>query len=419
LPAIGTVSNSSAPPALTRGYAVVATDSGHTGSPIDATFGHDQQARIDYAYNALDEVTREAKRLIGRFYGTRPAYSYFVGCSNGGRQALVASQHLPLEFDGIVAGDPAHGFSRLGLGQVWNMRTLARAAPRDEAGRPIYARAFSYGDLDAVRDEVLRQCDGLDGLVDGFINDWRSCSFHPRTLVCAAAKNDSCLSPVQVDVLQDLMTGPMSADGRHVYGPFTYDTGIASVAWRGMRLGTSQTGQANSVDSLLGLGMFRHLQLTPPDPDWVPLSERWTVDEMLERIRFQGGIGDGDNPLLLTFALRGRMIVYNGMSDQGMATSQILRWYDAMVAATGQQGAEAVRFFAVPGMLHCGGGEATDQFEMLDTIVDWVEHARPPDRIHATSTSRPGLARPLCPHPMIARYKGGDTDDASSFACEL
>lgn len=167
---------------------------------------------------------------------------------------------------------------------------------------------------------------------------------------------------------------------------------------------------------VLGLGMFRQLQLTPPDPSWDPLGHGWTVDEMLQRIRYQGGIGDGDNPLLSTFALRGKMIVYNGMSDQGMSTPEILRWYDRMIDATGQPGREAVRFFSVPGMLHCGGGQATDRFEMLDAIVNWVEHDQAPDRIEATS-SIPGISRPLCPHPMIARYTGGDTNMASSFAC--
>ncbi|MXO70228.1 tannase/feruloyl esterase family alpha/beta hydrolase [Alteraurantiacibacter buctensis] len=417
-PSIGAVANSGGPPALARGFAVVGTDSGHTGSIVDASFGLDQQARTDYAYNALDEVTQEAKRLIRHFYGAGPAYSYFVGCSNGGRQGLVASQHLPLEFDGIVAGDPAQGFSRLGLGEAWNMRTLARAAPRDADGRPIYARAFSQGDLDLVKGAVLNQCDALDGLADGFINDWRSCSFHPRTLVCERGKTESCLSPVQAEVLHELMTGPMTADGRHVYGPFTYDTGIASSAWRGMRLGTSETGQPNSADSFLGLNMLRYLQLTPPDPAWDPLAADWTVDQMLARIRYQGGIGDGDNPLLSTYALRGKMIVYNGLSDQGMSTPEIIRWHEAMVAATGQAGADAVRFFAVPGMLHCGGGEATDRFEMLDAIVDWVEHGRAPDRIEATSSTIPGVSRPLCPHPLVARYKGGDRNAASSFACE-
>ena len=415
-PAVGNVPNSAGLPALMRGFAVVSTDSGHKGSPVDASFGLDQQARIDYAYNALSEVTREAKSLIAAFYGAPAARSYFIGCSNGGRQALMASQRLPREFDGIVAGDPAMSFSRLALGEVWNMQVLARIAPRDDMNRPIYARAFSQSDLALVRQRVLNRCDALDGLQDSMINDWQHCGFRPSELTCTAGKTDQCLTRGQVGVLDDLMTGPRDAAGQHLYGPFTYDTGIASSAWRGMRLGTSETGQPNSADSSLGLGQFRFLQLTPPDPEWDPLAPH-DIEELLRRIRHQGGIGDADSPFLSTFAQSGKMIVYNGMSDQGMSTQHILRWYEDMVAATGEPGREAVRFFGIPGMLHCGGGEATDRFDMLDAIVDWVEQGRTPDRIVATGNAFPGVSRPLCPHPLVARYDGGDPNSASSFTC--
>ncbi|MCL6251607.1 tannase/feruloyl esterase family alpha/beta hydrolase [Altererythrobacter sp. KTW20L] len=416
--AVGNIANSSGRPALARGFAVVSTDSGHAGSIVDATFGLDQQARTDYAYNALDKVTDEAKRLVSVFYGTAPDYSYFVGCSNGGRQALVASQRLPLEYDGIVAGDPAMSFSRLALGQVWSMSVVARIAPRDADGRPVYSRAFTDTDLQLVRSAVLDQCDALDGLADGMINDWQGCSFHPRQLQCSAAKTDSCLSEGQVGVLDDLMQGPRTAGGQHIYGPFTFDTGIASSAWRGMRLGTSETGQPNSADSSLGLGQFRYLQLTPPDPDWDPLAP-YDLDDMLDRIRHQGGMGDGDSPFLSTFVLGGKMIVYNGMSDQGMATPHIARWYEDMLEATGPGAAEAVKLFTVPGMLHCNGGEATDRFEMLDAIVGWVERGEAPERIVATGAAMPGMSRPLCPYPAVARYTGGDPADAASFSCRV
>ena len=415
-PAVGNIANSGQPPALTRGFAIVSTDSGHSGPIVDASFGLDQQARTDYAYNALDKVTVEAKRIVADFYGAPARYSYFLGCSNGGRQALTAAQRLPLQFDGIVAGDPAMRFSRIGLGEVWNMHVVARIAPRAPDGRPIYAKAFSDGDLQLVRKAVLKRCDALDNLEDGMINDWRRCDFDPAELACDAGKTDQCLTVNQIDVLHDLFEGPRTASGKHVYGPFTYDTGIASSAWRGMRLGTSESGDPNSADATLGLGQFRFYQLTPADPQFDPLAP-FDVDEMLDRVRFTGGIGDADSPLLSTFALGGKMIVYNGMSDQGMATSMIVDWYEAMQAATGQPGREAVRLFTIPGMLHCGGGEATDQFEMLDAITDWVEHGKPPERIVATGRTMPGISRPLCPYPRAARYRDGDPKDASSFDC--
>ena len=335
---------------------------------------------------------------------------------NGGRQALVASQRLPLEFDGIVAGDPAMRFSRIAFGEVWNMQALAKVAPRDLDGRPIYSKVFSDADLQLVRQQVLKSCDALDGLADGMINDWRSCRFDPAELTCPGAKTDRCLAPGQVQALHDLFQGPKTDGGKPIYGGFTYDTGIASSAWRGMRLGTSTTGEPNSADSSLGLGQFRYYQLTPPDPAFDPLAP-YDNDQMMDRLRHTGGMGDGDSPLLSTFALKGKMIVYNGMADQGMSTAMIADWYNQMIAATGQPGREAVRLFTVPGMLHCGGGEATDRFEMLDAITDWVEHGKAPDRILATGKAFPGVTRPLCPYPKVARYTGGDANDAASFAC--
>src|SRR6187551_1231238 len=158
-PAIGTIANSTSGPALQRGFAVVSTDAGHSGSPVDSSFGLDQQARIDYAYNALDKVTVEAKRLVEAFYGTAPRHSYMLGCSNGGRQALTIAQRMPLYYDGIVAGAPAMRFSGLAIGQVWNQRVVAGIAPSDDHGRPIVSRAFSDADLRLVRDAVLKRCD--------------------------------------------------------------------------------------------------------------------------------------------------------------------------------------------------------------------------------------------------------------------
>jgi feruloyl esterase len=416
-PAIGTLPNSSGPVALARGFAVVSTDAGHGGSPIDASFGLDQQARIDYAYNALDKVTLEAKRLIARFYGEAAAHSYFVGCSNGGRQAMTAAQKLPLYFDGIVAGDPTIGFSRVAIDEVWNVQQVAKIAPKDADGRPILARAFSEADLALVKSSLLKRCDAKDGLADGMINDWQRCDFDPAVLVCKAVKTATCLTKSQVGVLRALHEGPRTPSGQSIYGPFNYDTGIASPSWRGMRLGTSQTGASNAADATLGAGQFKYFQLTPPEPGFDPLAPL-DFDKVLERVRATAAMADADSPYLETFVRRGKLIAYNGLSDQGLASSELIGWHQKMLAATGSAGEENVRLYLVPGMLHCGGGEATDQFEMLDAVVSWAEDGKAPDRILATSRLHPGLSRPLCPFPSIARYKAGKEEDAGSFRCE-
>ncbi len=414
-PALGDIFGSVRPSALARGFAVVGTDGGHRGSWLDGSFGLDQQARIDYAYNALDKVTLKAKELVEKYYGAAPKYSYLLGCSNGGRQGLMASQRLPLYFDGIVAGDPSISFSRMTIAQMWNLQVAARIAPKDNNGRPIISRAFSDGDLRLVAAGVLKHCDALDGLADGIINDWRGCDFDPGVLTCKTEKTDGCLSEAQVGALRDLYAGPRTSDGKSLYGAFNYDTGIADPIWRAMHIGSSGTGEWDAADAGLGLSNMRYYQLTPPDPNFDPMT--FDFDRDVQRTRNTGIISDADSTFLETFARHGKMIVYNGLSDQGMASSVLADWYDQVIRDNGKSIRESVRLFLVPGMTHCDGGQATDQFDMLEAIMAWVEEGRAPDRIKATGKAFPGASRPICPYPLVARYKGGDVNNADSFTC--
>jgi len=183
-----------------------------------------------------------------------------------------------------------------------------------------------------------------------------------------------------------------------------------------MRLGRSQTGVPDSADATLGLGQLRYFQLTPAEPNfdpWGPVD----FDRLLDRVQSSAALADADSPFLTTFARRGKLIVYNGLSDQGIASSVVTDWYARILEATGASARGSVRVFLVPGMLHCGGGEATDRFEMLDAIIAWVEQGQAPDRILAAGRDSHAPTRPLCAYPAIARYKGGDESDAASFAC--
>jgi hypothetical protein len=414
-PALGDIFGSVRPSALARGFAVVSTDGGHRGDWLDGSFGLDQQARIDYAYNALDKVTLKAKELVEKYYGAMPSYSYLLGCSNGGRQGLIASQRFPLYFDGIVAGDPSIKFSRIAVDEMWNIQAAARIAPKDENGRPIISRSFSDGDLRLVANSVLKRCDVLDGLADGIINDWQSCDYDPGVLTCKDEKTDICLSSAQVEALRDIYSGPRTSKGVSLYGVFNYDTGIADPIWRAMHFGSSGTGEWDAADATLGLSNMKYYQLTPPDPDLDPLD--FDFDQDVERTRHTAAMSDADSTFLETFAGHGKMIVYNGLSDQGMASSVLADWYDEVVRVNGESIRESVRLFLIPGMCHCDGGQATDRFDMLEAIMAWAEEGRAPDRIIATGEAFPGASRPLCPYPLVARYKGGDVNSADSFMC--
>ena len=218
-PALGTVSGF--PSALARGFAVVSTDGGHRGrSAVDSTFAVDQQAKLDFAYQAVQRTTREAKSLINRYYGRKPDYSYFMGCSTGGREAMLAAQRLPLEFDGVVSGNASFNLTRVAMNQIWSLQTVTRIAPKDATGKPQLSEAFTDAQLKAVSAAVLKQCDGLDGLEDGMINDFKACRFDPASLKCGAegsAGGQPCLSTLQIDGLKDIFGGARNPRGESLY----------------------------------------------------------------------------------------------------------------------------------------------------------------------------------------------------------
>jgi Tannase and feruloyl esterase len=403
------------PPALARGFAVTSTDGGHRSSMMDPHFALDQQARIDYAYNAVDKTTFLAKALIARFYNRPARRSYFLGCSNGGRQAMMVAERMPLAFDGVVAGDPTFRFTRVNLDQTWNEIVLARAAPKDAEGRPILSRALSEADLRLVAHAVLRECDGLDGLVDGMSNDFHACHFSPAGLTCRGAKTRHCLTAVQVTALNELMAGPHDSHGRALYAAFPYDTGIGDPAFYHMHFGTSPNGVLNSADATLGFGSLRYFSMTPPDPAFDPM--KFNFDRDPRRLRETAKISDADSVWLETFAAHAKLIVYHGLSDQGLSPLATAEWYRKVEAVNGGHVENWARLFLVPGMTHCGGGPATDQFDMLTAIVNWVEKGRAPDRIIARGRSFPGVTRPLCPYPTYARYVGGNPKSERSFDC--
>ncbi len=414
-PALGNVSG--APSALGRGFAVVSTDGGHRGrSILDSSFAADQQAKLDFAYQAVQRTTYEAKEIVSGFYGRPPEFSYFLGCSTGGREAMLAAQRLPLEFDGIVAGNPAFNLTRIALNQVYSLQTITRIAPRGDNGQPELFRAFTDTQLAAVARAVTAECDALDGLADGMINDFEGCGFDPASLQCPAVRDGSgpqCLAESQVQALQDLFAGARDSRGESLYGAFPFDTGIASPAWRSMHLGTDERPPANAT---LGADTLRLFAMTPPRPDLDPLEVDF--DRAIVLTAETAAINDATATHHSTFAGRGgKLIVYHGLSDQGMAAGALIDWYRKITPRDREGPQDWARLFFVPGMTHCGGGQSTDRFDMLSAIQAWVEEDNAPDRVIASGDAFPGVTRPLCPYPQVARYDGGDPTSAASFSC--
>lgn len=419
-PAYGVLNNRPAvTPALAQGTAVVSSDMGHAATDSrDASFGLDPQARIDWGYNALDRVTRLAKELVASFYGQAPRRSYFVGCSGGGRQGMMMTQRFPQHFDGVVSGAPILKQHVAQLGSMQMLQELRAIAPRDSAGNPILSRAFSDAQLRLVADGVRRQCDARDGARDGIIEDYGSCRYDPAELACGSATvadAGTCLSPQQVGALTRIMTGPKNSAGTLLYPPIPWDISVSG--WRSAMLGTSETPVPNARRATNQ--SIRYVFMTPARPDFDYFGFDFDRDPatMTASAAFTATNGTDYSGFK---ARGGKTILFMGVSDSVLNANGLNRWYDALAQANGglQATGRFARLFNVPGMDHCSGGEALDDFDPVTPLYDWVEKDQAPEAILARGASFPGRERPLCPYPQIARYQGsGSVDDAASFRC--
>ncbi len=378
-----------ATPALLRGFAIVTTDTGHAATGFDANFMREQQAALDFAYQAVGRVAALAKLIVAQYYGRPADHSYFAGCSTGGREGMLMTERYPTYFDGVVVGAPAMRTSFSGIGDEWVAVALNQV------------EKLSQSDKKTVIDGILNQCDAADGAKDGMVFNLK-CKFDPKLLVCKGPKADGCISSEQAAALEKGFAGPKDSKGRQVYPGFPFDTGIAATQGipghlNGGRnpVGPPFTATTMDVDARAEAALDPNAMLT--------MTSGWTN--------------------LNTFSSHGgKLLFYHGVSDPWFSANDTIDYYQRMTTANG--GAAQVtnwsRLYLAPGMGHCGGGAAAlDSFDLLGAVVDWVEKGAAPDSVIATGRAFPGRSRPLCAYPKHAQYKGsGDLEDAKNFTCE-
>ncbi len=401
-PAVGSVpvQGSTATPALNRGYAVVTSDSGHQG--MSAEFAADQLARVNYAYAATGKVTQSAKQFIRQAYQAEPKHSVYMGCSNGGRAAMMAAMRYPNEFDGVIAGNPGFRLSRAAIAQAWDNQKF-------QAANPIFANALTQKDLDNVVKGVLNRCDKLDGVADGIVNAWEKCDFKPEMV-------RQQIGTKKVKLLNQIFGGAKNSRGENVYSGWFYDTGLNTEGWRGWKLGNSQTDKPNARNVTLGGASLPSYFMTPYNPKFNVF--QFNFDKDVAKTAQTAAINDAVSTDLSTFkANGGKMIVFQGVSDPVFSAVDLRDWYKQLLADT--QGArDSVRLFNVSGMTHCGGGAGLDNFDPLTALENWFANDVAPESMIATGKAFPNKSQPLCAYPKIATYVGGDVNAASSFVCQ-
>ncbi|HEY3824111.1 MAG TPA: tannase/feruloyl esterase family alpha/beta hydrolase [Bryobacteraceae bacterium] len=423
-----------------RGYAAAATDDGHQAeAPIKGAsqggagatwaIGHPEKL-VDFGYRAVHETNLQSKAIIRDLFGRAPSRSYFNGCSDGGREALMEAQRYAEDFDGIIAGAPASDWSHLFTGFIWNARALTETP----------GSAIPPAKLSVIQKAVLAECDAADGVKDGLLQDPRACRFDPSVLTCKGAEGPQCLTAPQVEALRKIYEGPKNPrTGAPIFLGYARGTEAGPAGWS---LWIAPASVTSSIQ--YGFGSSYYGQAVFEDPKWDYRNLNFDTDVAFGDQK-AGPVLNATNPDLRSFrANGGKLIQYHGWGDPAISPLSSIAYYDSVRAFLDKfpdarhQGSsstqEFYRLFMVPGMGHCGGGVGANSFgngasaqtdsdhDVISALDRWVETGVAPDKIIAAGTvvgdTSKALTRPLCPYPQVARYdRTGDPNNAASFAC--
>ncbi len=395
---------------IQKGYAASSTDTGHTADTDGHWAAGHMERVIDFAHRAVHVTTQADKAILAAFYGSSPAHAYFSGCSQGGQEAMTEAQRYPRDYDGIIAGDPANYWVRHYIGaHLWI--TLAM---QGDAYIPA-------NKIPALAEAINNQCDGLDGLKDGILNDPRRCHFDPAMLLCKNGDSPTCLTAPQVEAVRKIYQGGRTPDGDQLF-PGIVPGGEAGPG--GWARWISGSGPGESGHANLGLPFLRYVLFE--DPAWDYHSFRWDRSNGLDSdVDFAdaklGPIFNNMNPDLREFQSNGgKLIHYHGWSDPDISPLNSVNYYESVLKFHGAKTPDFYRLFMVPGMQHCTGGPGPSTFDTLDALDQWVDHGKAPEQIIAShlTAGKVDRTRPLCPYPQVARYKGsGSIDQAENFVC--
>jgi feruloyl esterase len=423
----GTINYGKIGDALSHNYAAASTDTGHTAGSagvLDASWalGHPEKV-IDYGYRAIHLTAQTGQAIVTAFYGRAPDHSYFNGCSNGGRQGLMEAQRYPADYDGIIAGSSANFMTHLFASGVWDNQVLTSNT----------GSYLSPDKLPAIEAAALAACDGLDGVVDGVIDDPRKCNFDPSSLLCHGAETLACLTSPEIATLKALYAGPINSAGVQVFPGYPVGGQTGANGWS-----LWVTGNSPYTGGLFAFGYYYYMYMVYYDRAWDPST--FNIDrDVAAADQATGATLNAIDPKLTAFRERGgKLILFHGWSDPAIATENSIDYYESVLANLGPiRGPSFIRLFLAPGMQHCEYGPGPDSFgqngfdqgdpqhDLESALELWVEQGIAPESVIATKyntdldpTSGVARTRPLCAYPAEAHWVGqGSTDDAANFVC--
>ena len=407
-------------PALRQGFATVFTDTGHTRDDgHNASWAHnDLQKEIDYGFRSVHLTIETAKRLVKIYYGKTTTYSYFDGCSGGGRQGLVAAQRFPGDFNGIAAGAPFNDLAGIMM-QYWNNQMA------------LAETSLSAEKVELLGNIIMDKFDAVDGLQDGIISNPLEIDFDPARDLPRDETGQNGFTRAEIETLQRLYAG-LELNGNQIAPgivigaelPGRRDAGRSAdkspllSPWNS-RLYADISGYNQQLDILIPWLHYMAFSKDDPEFDWQQLD----LERDWPRMTTMSAIFNAEEPDLSAFKdSGGRLLMYHGWGDIGVSPIMTAQYYDKVLQTMGAEQTQSFfRTFMIPGMFHCYGGRNVDRFDTMTTLINWVEADLAPDRIIASAVenNRVIRTRPLCPYPKVARYKDlGDINRADNFECK-
>jgi feruloyl esterase len=395
----GVISYGAIATALNRGYATASTDTGHS-TPGGSWALNRPELVIDFGYRAIHEMTVRAKAVIAAFYGNPPRYSYFVGCSTGGRQGLMEAQRYPNDYDGIVAGAPANYWTRMPAGNLF----VASATMKDEATK------LPAATLSVLNKGAISACDARDGVTDGLIDSPNRCAFDPASVQCSATQTESCLTAAQVGAARKIYAASVNPRTNEEIFPGMVPG--SELTWTALAGGPQPFS--------IAVDFYKYFVFSNPEWDWKTMDFDKDIEAGEAKV---GKVLNAIDPDLKAFKARGgKLIMYHGWNDQLITPLNTVNYYNSVTRTLGMaETDEFARLFMAPGMLHCGGGPGPNTFDALGALEQWVEQGTTPAQLTAShsTTGVVDRTRPLCPYPQVATYTGsGSIDEAASFQCK-
>jgi feruloyl esterase len=400
----------SLPGPVSQGYVAASTDTGHEGGrgsfALNESGGLNWQLIRDNAHVGIHEMTVTGKALTEAFYGQAPGYSYFTGCSTGGRQGLMEAQRYPADYDGIVAAAPAINWPKLHVQQMWGPLLM------NTERNPV-----ANCKLAAATDAAIAACDMHDGVKDGVIENPLACDFDPQTLVGKSAGQCGTITQADASIIARIVAGPRRTDGGFLWYGMPWGADMTALSGSG---GEPLQPQAMGIT----LDWWRYFLSENPNFDWTAVSRDGYERFWEQSVEQFGEVIGTDNPDLSAYRDRdGKLIVWHGWADQLITISGTIDYYDRVIEAMGgaRRANNFIRFFTAPGVMHCAGGNGPQPYGQLEALLEWVENGDAPETLPAAIRSDAGeivRSRPLCPYPQVAAYDGsGSTDDAANFTC--